>query len=137
VPEVDVVDATWIDVPPASLAPFIAAPANWRKWWPDLNLRVDEWRAAKGVRWLVPSGRRGRVIGSMEIWLQAVDNGTVAHYFLRLDGTPQPLRPRERLRLERSYRIATKRGLWALADEFDPGRLARVSAPPSTLTQIP
>jgi hypothetical protein len=126
-PEIDVVDSTWIDVLPASLATIVADPTNWRRWWPDLELQVDEWRGPKGVRWFVRSGRNGTVNGSMEIWLQAVGDGTILHYFLRLDGAQRPLTRRERARLERSYRRGIKRVMWGVADRVDPGRLARVA----------
>jgi hypothetical protein len=133
-PEVDVVDATWIDVRPAVLAPIVADASNWRRWWPDLDLGVDELRAAKGVRWIVRSGRDGAVAGSMEVWLQGIDDGTVAHYFLRLDGTRGRLGRRERARIEHEFRVRIKRILWGLADRLDPGRLARLAGPP---TRIP
>jgi hypothetical protein len=128
-PEIDVVDSTWIDVLPASLAPIVADPANWRRWWPDLELQVDELRGAKGARWSVPSGRNGTVTGSMEIWLQAVGDGTVVHFFLRLDGAHGRVSPRERDRIAHTYRVGVKRVLWGIADRLDPGRLARVASP--------
>jgi hypothetical protein len=54
----------------------------------------------------------------------------VAHFFLRLDATPgaEPSR-RARERLERGCRLATKRAFWAMADELDPGRSARLCSP--------
>ena len=58
-PEVDVVDATWFGVPPATLATAVADPDNWRHWWPELNLAVDQLRGPKGVRWFVRDGRDG------------------------------------------------------------------------------
>lgn len=120
-------DATWIGVSPAVLAPYVADPANWRAWWPDLDLVVDELRGGKGVRWIVRHGRRQTVSGSMELWLQPVDDGTVVHFFLRLDGASAPIGPRAGRRLEREYRTRIKRALWQLTDRVDPGRLARVS----------
>jgi hypothetical protein len=133
-PEVDVVDATWFGVRPGVLAAVVADPANWRAWWPDLDLALDQLRGAKGVRWFVRSGRGRTVVGSMEIWLEPADDGTVAHFFLRLDGTRGPIRARERRRLEHAYRTRMKRAFWLLADEVDPGRLARVAGPP---TRVP
>lgn len=133
-PEVDVLDATWFGVRPAVLAPAVADQANWRAWWPELDLAVDQLRGVKGVRWLIRTGRGGTVAGSMEIWLEPVDDGTVAHYFLRLDGTPDPVRPRDRRRLEHEYRTRMKRAFWVLADRVDPGRIARVAGPP---TRVP
>jgi hypothetical protein len=132
-PEIDVVDMTWIDVRPASLAPIMADPANWKRWWPDLRLQVDELRGPKGVRWLVPSGRNGTVTGSMEIWLQPVGAGTVVHFFLRLDGTRGRVGPRERDRIAHGYRVAVKRVLWGVADRVDPARLARIAGPRSAV----
>jgi hypothetical protein len=133
-PEVDVLDATWLGVRPAVLAPIVADASNWRLWWPDLDLAVDDLRGVKGVRWFVRSGRGGTVAGSMEIWLEAADDGTVAHFFLRLSGTRRPVRPGERARLERHYRTTMKRVFWQLSDRLDPGRLARVGGPP---TRVP
>ena len=132
-PEVDVVDSTWIDVGPATLAAEIAEPASWPRWWPDLVLQVDEWRGSKGMRWFVRSARNGLATGSMEVWLQPVDDGTVAHYFLRLDGTGAPLGRRERERLVHEYRVRAKQVFWGLSDRLDPGRLARVGGPPDTI----
>lgn len=133
-PEVDVVDATWIGVRPIALARVVADPANWARWWPELTLTVHQLRREKGVRWLVPTGVAGAVSGSMEIWLQDVDDGTVVHYFLRLDGRKRPLGRRRRIRLEHDYRTRMKRVFWDLADRLDPGRLARLAGPP---TRIP
>lgn len=127
------VDSTWIAARSSSLAPIIADRDNWRRWWPDLDLAVAELRGPKGVRWLVRAGRGGAVAGSMEIWLQPVGEGTVVHYFLRLDGTRGPLGPRRRARVERDYRTAVKRALWGVADHLDPGRLARVAGPPTAV----
>lgn len=133
VPEVDVMDDTWLGVRPSVVGPVLADPRNWPLWWPDLTLVLQEVRGPKGVRWRVASGRDGAVAGSMEVWLEAADDGTVAHYFLRLDGVRRPIRPRERARLEHDYRVRTKRVLWAVADRLDPGRLARLAGPPNRI----
>jgi hypothetical protein len=133
-PEVDVVDDTWFGVAPRVLAPYVADPTSWRRWWPDLSLQVAEWRGQKGMRWTVPAAAAGKLAGSMEIWLQDVDDGTVAHFFLRLDGVRRPLTRRERARYERAYRVRMKSVFWALADRLDPGRIARLAGP---LTRIP
>lgn len=129
-PEVDVVDDTWIGVGPKVLGPIVGDPANWRQWWPELTVTVRERRGVKGMRWLVPIGRDATIAGSMEIWLEPKDDGTVVHYFARLDGTRRPLRRRERARLEREYRTRMKTVLFALADRVDPGRIARLAGPP-------
>jgi hypothetical protein len=130
-PEIDVVDSSWVGVAPAVVAPVVADPDNWRRWWPDLELRVHELRGPKGVRWTVLSGRGGTVTGSMEIWLEGVDGGTVVHYFLRLDGTGARLTRRQRERIVTAYRTRAKRAFWTLADRLDPGRIARLAGPPT------
>lgn len=129
-PAIDVLDSTWIGVRPGQLAVIVAEPANWRRWWPRLELTVDEWRGAKGMRWLVRPSEGGEVQGSMEVWLQPVLDGVVAHYFLRLDGVGgHPVPPRRARRIERRHRRAAKALFWSLGDQLDPGRMARVSAP--------
>jgi hypothetical protein len=130
VPEVDVVDDTWIGVGPTVLAPVVGNAANWPRWWPELTVTVQQRRGAKGMRWTIPTGRRGAVTGSMEIWLEPVADGTVVHYFLRLDGSRRSLRPRERDRLQAEYRVRMKAILFAVADQVDPGRMARLAGPP-------
>jgi hypothetical protein len=130
VPDIDVVDSTWICAPPAAVAAVIAEPTNWRRWWPGLTLAVDEWRGNKGVRWTVRSTRQGER-GSMEVWLEPVLDGVVAHFFLRLDrADARPLTARQRAQRGGRYRTDAKRVFWSLGDQLDPGRLARVGAPP-------
>jgi hypothetical protein len=129
VPAVDVVDSTWFAVRPATVATFVADPANWRKWWPDLSLVVDEWRNEKGVRWLVTSvgGSTAGLAGSAEVWLEPMFEGVVAHFFLRLDPAPgRPVGARRSARVAVRLRRRTKQAFWALADELDPGRVARL-----------
>jgi hypothetical protein len=128
-PHIDVIDSTWIGVAPTAVAPLVADAARWAGWWPDLELRASEYRGAKGVRWLVRSAQRGRFAGSMEIWLEPVDDGVVAHYFLRLDAIGDSPSTRECERLVHHYRTQTKRAMWSVSDIVDPGRIARVSAP--------
>ena len=70
------VDETFLAVPPQRLAAEFADPARWRSLWPDLDLRVFADRGAQGVRWSVV-GDAWR--GSMEVWLEAVGDGTVLH----------------------------------------------------------
>ena len=124
-------DDTWIGVRPVVLAPVVADPANWRAWWPELTVTVQERRGPKGMRWQVPTGRGGTVTGSLEIWLEPADDGTVVHFFARFDGTCRPLRPRERARLQHEYRVRMKQALFQVTDRVDPGRLARVAGPPT------
>jgi hypothetical protein len=127
-PTIDVVDSTWFAARPAAVAAIVAEPANWRRWWPDLALEVDEWRNEKGVRWFVPSvgGAGAGLAGSAEVWLEPMFDGVVLHFFLRLDVPPgQHLGRRRRDRITDQYRRRTKLAFWALADQLDPGRLVR------------
>jgi hypothetical protein len=136
-PEIDVVDSTWFAAPPATVAALIADPSNWRRWWPELTLEVDEWRNEKGVRWLVPavSGIGEGLAGSAEVWLEPMFEGVVAHFFLRLEPPPgRRLTARRRDRITDACRRGTKATFWALADQLDPGRVARLT---SVATETP
>ena len=114
VPAVDIADETYVARPPAVLAPDVADPASWRRWWPDLDLRVSRDRGMKGVQWSV----RGALAGSMEIWLEPVGDGTVLHWFLRAD-PPRPLSPRRAAR-ERERRVRDwKRHVFTLKDRAE------------------
>jgi hypothetical protein len=84
VPAVDVIDETFLAVPPATVAAAFADPSAWRRFWPDLRLEVYADRGAEGLRWTV----RGGLVGTMEVWLEPVLDGTVLHYFLRADFPP-------------------------------------------------
>lgn len=131
-PDVDIVDSTWIGARPALVAAAIADPANWGVWWPDLELAVAEPRGDKGVRWTVRRARRG-CTGSMEVWLQPVLDGVVAHYFLRLDaGSGRGMRPARSRRESDRRRKQAKRVFWAIADQLDPARMQRISTPLAT-----
>ena len=130
-PAVDVVDSTWFGAPPAAVAALIADPSNWRRWWPDLTLEVDEWRNDKGVRWLVPAvrGIGAGLAGSAEVWLEPMFDGVVAHFFLRLDPPPgRRLTERRRARITEDVRRRTKSTFWALADQLDPDRVSRLTS---------
>jgi hypothetical protein len=84
VPSVDVIDETFLVVPPSSVAAAFADRRAWRRFWPDLELEVYADRGAEGLRWTV----RGALVGTMEIWLEPVLDGTLLHYFLRADFPP-------------------------------------------------
>jgi hypothetical protein len=86
------------------------------------------------VRWIVRSvrGHEG-LAGTAEVWLEGSHDGVVAHFFLRLDPAPGTLvRRRDKRRLERECRLAAKRAFWALADDLDPGRAARLCIAPAS-----
>ena len=128
---VDVVDETWFAVPPRVLAAVFAQPESWPRIWPDLRLEVFADRGEEGLRWTVT----GALVGSMEVWLEAVhlgaepgaEPGTVLHYFLRADapgpdGAPRPL-PARRARAEGARRQrAAKRFALTLKRHLEAGR---------------
>jgi hypothetical protein len=122
-PSVDVVDETFLAVPPAVVAAEFAPAARWPKLWPDLRLAVMADRGVEGFRWTV----QGALVGSMEIWLEPVLDGTVLHYFLRADpagpdGTAQPA-PRRRGAAEaRRRQRAAKAIAFACKDRLEAGR---------------
>jgi hypothetical protein len=129
VPAIDVVDSTWICARPAVVAGIVAEPANWRRWWPELDLDADEVRGEKGVRWTVRPTASGES-GSMEIWLEPAFDGVVLHYFLRLDPTDgRPVARHRQTRRTHFHRRRAKVTFWALADQLDPGRTARIGTP--------
>lgn len=74
-------DETFLAVPPKAIAAALAEPAAWRRFWPDLELSVYLDRGDQGLRWTVG----GALIGTMEVWLEPLLDGTVLHYFLRAD----------------------------------------------------
>ena len=125
-PDLDVVDETFLAVPPKLVAAVFAEPAAWRRLWPDLDLRVYADRGDQGQRWTVS----GALTGTMEVWLEPVLDGTLLHYFLRAD-LPAPTRPRP-LRRERTRRqLAAKAIALRLKSELEDGRRPGVSPEPT------
>ncbi|MGI8679129.1 MAG: polyketide cyclase / dehydrase and lipid transport [Jatrophihabitans sp.] len=131
-PRIDIVDSTWVAARAVVVAAAVADATNWRRWWPALELHLDEDRNEKGARWTVCSvdtGRGARLAGTAEVWLEPMFEGVVAHFFLRLDPVPGTQLGRgERERITREIRVLTKKGFWALADRVDPGRMDRHAA---------
>ena len=119
-PTVDVIDETFLAVPPKLVAAAFADRAAWRRFWPDLAVDVYADRGDEGLRWTV----RGGLVGTMEVWLEPVLDGTVLHYFLRAD-PPRPLRPaelrREIGRRQRAAKITALDLKFALEDGRAPG----------------
>ncbi len=121
VPQVDLIDETFVAAGPDRLAPVIHDARRWLPWWPDLRLTVSEDRAERGIRWLVD----GPFVGTMEVWIEPVAAGSVAHYYLRVDpAAGRTLSTRQSANeVERRARRA-KQVFWTIADELDPGRAA-------------
>ncbi|SDC48868.1 polyketide cyclase / dehydrase and lipid transport [Actinokineospora iranica] len=116
-PEVDVFDETFIVVPPTVVAAAFADPSAWREYWPDLVPEVYADRGAEGLRWTV----RGALVGTMEVWLEPVLDGTLVHYFLRAD-PPEPL-PAKAMARERTRRqLAAKALALRLKTVLEDGR---------------
>ncbi|MDQ3788802.1 MAG: polyketide cyclase / dehydrase and lipid transport [Actinomycetota bacterium] len=119
VPAVDVIDETFLAVPPEVVAAAFADPRSWRRFWPDLDLEVYADRGAEGLRWTV----RGALVGTMEVWLEPVLDGTVLHYFLRADfpeNTPgKPLK--EIARRQRAAKAVALDLKFVLEDGRPPG----------------
>jgi hypothetical protein len=123
VPSVDVVDETFVAVPPAAVATEFADPRRWSRLWPDLRLTVMTDRGAAGIRWTV----QGALVGSMEIWLEPVLDGTLLHYYLRADpagpdGRPRPVPPRRGAAEAGRRQRAAKAIAFACKDRLEAGR---------------
>ncbi|MEV0681873.1 polyketide cyclase / dehydrase and lipid transport [Actinosynnema sp. NPDC050436] len=116
-PSVDVVDETFLAVPPEVVAAAFAAPEAWARYWPDLILDVYLDRGAQGLRWTVG----GALVGTMEVWLEPVLDGTLLHYFLRADprGETTPKRVRKELRRRQ---LAAKQVSLGLKATLEAGR---------------
>ncbi|WET81895.1 polyketide cyclase / dehydrase and lipid transport [Amycolatopsis sp. QT-25] len=122
-PALDLVDETFLVVPPSTVAAAFADPRSWSRYWPDLVLEVYTDRGDEGLRWTV----RGALIGTMEVWLEPVLDGTLLHYFLRAtpagpDGEPRVLRARD-LRREFDRRARAAKGIaLGLKEVLEDGR---------------
>jgi hypothetical protein len=118
-PAVDVIDETFLAVPPKVVATAFADPGAWRRFWPDLRLSVYADRGDEGLRWTV----RGALVGTMEVWLEPVLDGTLLHYFLRADLPPGVQVGRGRLTREKARRqLAAKAVALDLKAVLEDGR---------------
>jgi hypothetical protein len=121
---VDVADDTWIAASRDRVAGAVADPANWRRWWPVLDLAVDELRGPLGERWFVLPSAASPSTGSMEVWLEQCGDGVLLHYFLRLALSERrgPF-ARSVQRVALGHRRRAKRIFWAVKDDLE-GRTA-------------
>ena len=82
---IDVADETYVAVPARTLAPVLTARSTLGEWFPGLRFEVFMDRASKGTRWSVT----GEMEGSVEVWLEPAEAGTVVHWFMRGEPTGQ------------------------------------------------
>lgn len=121
-------DQTFIAAPPERIAAAVAAPDRQRAWWPDLVLTVREDRAEKGIRWAVS----GPLEGTMEVWIEAVLDGAVVHYFLHCEPTgvaPERVAALNPAEMTRARRVQGKKMAFEVKRRLEAGRPA--GEPPS------
>lgn len=109
-PELDLLDETFVAAPPAAVARLVADRTRWARWWPGLELGIEQDRGPEGIRWQVA----GELTGTMEVWIEPVLDGVVAHYYLRVESLPA--------RARRWWTRRAKVVLWQLKDELERDR---------------
>jgi hypothetical protein len=124
VPQLDLIDETFVVACPGTVAALLHDPGRWRQWWPDLRLSVSQDRAEQGIRWQVTGVLAGSVLaGSMEVWLEQFADGVIVHYYLRADPPGGPLAsPRQAVRAVRRLQRHAKRVFWLVKDELEGAR---------------
>ena len=108
--EIDLIDESWVAVPPAQLVGVLTADGLWQSWFPRLGRVVFMDRAEKGVRWSVT----GELVGSVEVWLEAFGDGTIVHWYLRADAPSG-----DAGRLRERYIRAINEGMFLVKDEAE------------------
>jgi hypothetical protein len=83
VPQIDLIEETYLAVAPTLVAAAIREPAFTAALWPDLTLVEFMDRGEAGLRWTAT----GALVGSCEIWLEPYGDGVIAHTYLRTDVT--------------------------------------------------
>lgn len=126
VSSIQVADQTFLAAPGAAIADVLSAANNWRRWWPDLRLDVREDRGDKGIRWTVA----GALTGTMEVWLEAVPEGAILHYFLHAEPTAAESKSARALAAaNRARRVAGRNMAFELKARLEAGRPAGVAPP--------
>lgn len=123
---IQVADETFVAASPALVGAAVGDSLRWCRWWPDLQLRVVEDRAEKGIRWTVT----GPITGTMEIWLEPVLDGVMLHYFLHAEPSGASARQLARMNLPKMThrrRVAGKRMAFEVKAELERARPVGVS----------
>lgn len=120
---IQVADQTFVAAPAQSATALISDRANWRRWWPDLQLSVVQDRAEQGVRWKVS----GPLNGTTELWLEPVLDGFVLHYFLHAEPADElPAEPRalvaDLAKRNHRRRVAGRAMAFEVKDRLESGR---------------
>ncbi len=136
VPEVDLIDDTFIVADPAQVAAEVHDRRLWSQLWPGLQLTVLQDRLGEGIRWSCT----GELLGTCEVWLEPFGDGVIVHSYLRAD-LPHDAKPRwgrrhnehrgerranqhRRARRQTEYRqVQVKQAMFALKDRLEAGRL--------------
>lgn len=82
-PQLDVMDETFVRAPAAELAAALTDESAWARFGLDLTCYED--RGVEGRRWTLG----GPLTGTAEVWLEQVRDGVIVHLYLRGD----PVRP--------------------------------------------
>lgn len=114
---VNVMDETFLVVPPRTLAVIFGDQRRCRRFWPDLRLQVYADRGDAGLRWTVA----GALVGTMEVWLEPMLDGTLLHYYLRADRCGADS-PRATAAEGRRRQLAAKTLAFALKAELEGDR---------------
>jgi hypothetical protein len=124
VPQLDVIDETFVVARPGAVSALLHDPGRLRQWWPELRLSVFQDRAEQGIRWQVSGALAGSaLVGSMEVWLEEFGDGVIVHYYLRADPAGGPLAsPRRAVRAVRRLQLQAKSVFWRVKDELEGAR---------------
>lgn len=120
---VELSDDTFIAVDRDRVAAVVADPRRWVAWWPELGLESRRDRGPKGRQWVLT----GAVPGTAEVYLEPWHDGTLLHFFLRLD-LPGRTSPARGAREVRRHALRWKRTVHRLKDELEAGRPAGTGA---------
>lgn len=118
---IQVADQTFIAADPVDIGRAISNPADWRRWWPDLQLNVVEERGEKGIRWTVA----GPLTGTMEVWLEPALDGAILHYFMHAEPSAVSAAQAAKLnlvQLNHARRVAGKRFAFGIKQQLEAGR---------------